>query len=79
MSVINVDSKLEGYPRGEKLFGSECITKVGTSVVNSDGKIYSSVGIPVGILYGDLEGSTLGRESLGANGISEIQSSNGRS
>ena len=34
------DDKLEGSPMGEKLFGSECITKVDTSVVSSDGKVF---------------------------------------
>ena len=41
---------------GEKLFGSECITKVDTSVVSSDGKVCSPVGISVGFVDEKLDG-----------------------
>ena len=33
-SVVIGDGKLEGYPLGDKLFGSECRTKVGNYVVS---------------------------------------------
>ena len=49
MSSENGDGKLEGYPLGENLFGSECRTKVGTSVGISDRGVGSSVGISVSI------------------------------
>ena len=44
MSGGNGYGNLEGYPLVEKLFGSECITKVGTSVGRSYGKVDSSGG-----------------------------------
>ena len=52
---------------------------VGTSVGISDGEVGSSVGISLGIGDKNMEGYPLGGKSLGADGGSEVGSSNGRS
>ena len=43
MSGGNVDGKSNGYPLGEKLFGSEFRTEIGFSVGGSDGKFSAKI------------------------------------
>ena len=66
MAGGNVDSKLKGYPLGEKyIFGSECGTNVCTSVGRSDGKVSSYVGSSYGGVRsgGSSDGSSDGKVS----------------
>ena len=79
MSGGNVDGKSNGYPLGEKLFGSESRTKLGTSVGRSYGEVGYSLGSSVGIVDCNMKGSLLGGKSLGSYCGYEIVYYNGRS
>ena len=69
------DGNVESSLLREKLFGSECRTKVGDSVVILDGKVGSSVGISVGFGDGNMGGYPLEEKWFGSRCRTEIGSS----